>query len=88
MARTRDVLKHVSHEVARRRRRCGANRTHTIHAGESCLVVTGSMANDKKSYCASCSNLILAKAESRVSGLLDALRASPAGDSASEEAGS
>lgn len=87
MAKTRDVLKHVSHEVARRRRRCGASSTHAIHAGETCLVVTGSMANDKKSYCASCAKLILAKAEARVSALFDALGVSPDGDSASEKAG-
>jgi len=59
MAKVRQLLKHVSIDVAKRTRRCRHNRAHRIEPGQPCLVVRDECGPGSRNYCAECSEPIL-----------------------------
>lgn len=77
MAAVKDVLKHVSTQVAGRKRRCYRKRAHTILKGQTCLVVRDSP-QSQTTYCSVCAAEILTKAD-------DSLMTLRAGFGASDE---
>lgn len=68
MAAVKNVLRHVSTEVAGRRRKCNRNKTHAILKGETCLVVRDGP-QDESTYCSGCAAEILAKADESLAAL-------------------
>jgi hypothetical protein len=67
MAKTRDIVTHVSVEVAERKRICHHKpKEHSISGGESCLVIKDSATLGRKNYCTLCAPAILAKAKARI----------------------
>lgn len=72
MAQTRDILGKVSIETADRKRRCHHKPSHSIVAGEQCLVVKGALPNERKNYCHLCAVDILKKATGRLEELRSA----------------
>jgi hypothetical protein len=67
MPKVRDVLGHVSVEVANRKRKCHRKpNKHSISNGETCLVVFGGAYNSRKNYCKSCASEILSQADARI----------------------
>jgi len=72
MPRVRDVLGHVSVEVAAKRRKCHRSAgKHGIQAGDCCLVVREGLG--RRNYCRECSAPILAFATTRLTELQHAL---------------
>jgi len=69
MPAVKDILKHVSADVAGRRRKCNRKRDHAIAKGDPCLVVRDA-AQRQTTYCAVCAADILAKAERSLTDLL------------------
>jgi len=70
MAKIRDILKHVSVEVALRERICHRKRgEHSVPKGERCLVVKDDLTEGKKNYCAACAKDIIAAAAARIQEL-------------------
>lgn len=59
MARIRQILKHVSTEVAQGKRRCRRNQNHSILMGDPCLVIQDDQGPYRKSYCHECALPIL-----------------------------
>lgn len=59
MRAPRDLLKHVSVEVAERRRKCHRDKDHSISTGERCLVVAEGSFGGAKNYCSRCAGPIL-----------------------------
>lgn len=68
MAAVKDILKHVSAEVAGRRRKCYRKKAHVILKGHPCLVVRDGPQR-KTTYCTVCASEILAKADVSVEDL-------------------
>ncbi len=68
MAAIKNVLKHLSTEVAGRKRKCFHTNKHQILKGETCLVVQDGPQN-QTTYCAVCAADILAKASQSLSAL-------------------
>jgi hypothetical protein len=68
MAAVKNVLKHVSTEMAGKRRRCYHHRAHEIVKGEMCLVVRDG-SQSQTTYCSVCATEILAKANKVLAGL-------------------
>ena len=68
MAAVKNILKHVSAEVAGRRRKCYRKKTHVILKGEPCLVVRDAP-QSQTTYCAVCASEILAKANTELADL-------------------
>lgn len=68
MASVKDVLKHVSIEIAGRRRKCYRKKTHVVLKGESCLVVRDGPQN-QTTYCSVCAAEILARADESLAAL-------------------
>lgn len=68
MAAVKNILKHVSAEVAGRRRKCYRKKTHVILKGEPCLVVRDGPQN-QTTYCTVCASEILAKANGALADL-------------------
>jgi hypothetical protein len=67
MPKIRDVLTHVSVEMAIRQRICHRNRQeHSVDKGELCLVIKDSSTGGKKNYCTDCAPAILDRAKSRL----------------------
>jgi hypothetical protein len=67
MPKVRDIICHVSVEIASRKRICHRNRKdHTIHGGQACLVVREE-SGGKRNYCAVCAKEIVACARRRLS---------------------
>lgn len=62
MAAVKDILKHVSAEVAGRRRKCYRKKTHEILKGDLCLVVRDGP-QSQTTYCTVCASEILMKAD-------------------------
>jgi hypothetical protein len=70
MPKIRDILSHVSVEVAGRRRICHRNRAdHSIDKGTRCLVITDPATGGGKNYCPECAPEILNKAKLRIAEL-------------------
>jgi hypothetical protein len=60
MAQVRNVVSHVSVEVAKAKRICYRNRKdHVIVKGERCLVIQERSGQGSKNYCAECAQHIL-----------------------------
>ncbi|WP_422743599.1 hypothetical protein ACN27E_18335 [Mycobacterium sp. WMMD1722] len=68
MAAVKNVLKHLSTEVAGRKRKCYHTKKHEILKGETCLVVHDGP-QSQTTYCAVCAADILAKASQSLSEL-------------------
>lgn len=68
MAAVKNILKHVSKEVAGRRRKCYRKKTHVILKGDPCLVVRDGPQN-QNTYCAICASEILTKANGTLADL-------------------
>ncbi|KDS92624.1 hypothetical protein DHOM_10015 [Dermabacter hominis 1368] len=68
MAAVKNILKHVSAEVAGRRRKCYRTKEHVILKGEPCLVVHDGP-QSQTTYCAVCASDILTKADQSLAGL-------------------
>ena len=69
MPAVKDVLKHVTMQVAGRQRKCYRQpRKHLIVKGELCLVVRDGPQR-QSTYCMTCASEILDLAETRLEGL-------------------
>ncbi len=68
MAAVKNVLKHLSTEVAGRKRKCYHTKNHEILKGETCLVVRDGP-QSHSTYCSACAADILAKAGQLLSDL-------------------
>lgn len=68
MAAVKNILKHVSAEVAGRRRKCYRKKAHVILKGEPCLVVHDGP-QSQTTYCAACASEILTKANGALADL-------------------
>lgn len=68
MAAVKNILKHVSAEVAGRRRRCYRKKTHVILKGDPCLVVRDGPQN-QTTYCTVCASEILTRANGALADL-------------------
>jgi hypothetical protein len=68
MATVKNVLKHLSTEVAGRKRKCYHTKKHEILKGEKCLVVRDGP-QSHTTYCGACAAEILAKASQSISDL-------------------
>jgi len=69
MAKTRDVLVHVSIDVAIRKRKCHRSKKHGVAAGERCLLIRESSGLGSKNYCVECAKDILDAANRKLSSL-------------------
>lgn len=69
MAAIKNVLKHVSTEIAGRKRKCYHAKKHEILKGETCLVVNDGP-QSQTTYCVACAADILALAGKSLSDLL------------------
>ena len=66
MAAIRDIVTHVTIEVALKKRICHRNRKkHAVQQGQKCLAVYGD-GGDRKNYCPPCALEILIKARQRI----------------------
>lgn len=66
MAAVKDILRHVSTEVAGRKRKCYRRpNDHVITKGEPCLIVRDGP-QQQRTYCAACAQEILEKAHVRL----------------------
>lgn len=74
MAAVKNILKHVSAEVAGRRRKCYRKKTHVILKGDPCLVVRDGPQN-QTTYCTVCASEILARANGALADLCTHLAA-------------
>jgi hypothetical protein len=73
MAAVKDVLRHVSTEVAGRQRKCYRRPAdHLIVKGQPCLVVRDA-SRQKRTYCTVCAHEILARARERLDELAEAV---------------
>jgi len=59
MAKVRQLLKHVTVDIAKRGRRCHRNRAHRIEPGAPCLVVRDDGGPHRRNYCLDCAAAIL-----------------------------
>lgn len=74
MRAPRDILKHVSVEVALAKRICHRDRkNHAIAKGQKCLVISEGSYGGSKNYCVACGVEILAAAGARCTGLRNQL---------------
>jgi len=74
MAQVRDILIHVTVEVAERQRTCHRNRKdHSITKGIACLAVYEGD-GQRKNYCGRCAEDILIKAKAKLAGIEDQLK--------------
>jgi hypothetical protein len=74
MAKVRDILTHVSIEVAKHRRICHHNRAeHSITKETACLVIKDPATGGGKNYCPLCASPILERAKMRISQLQNEL---------------
>ncbi len=80
MAAVKNILKHVSSDVAGRRRKCYRKDTHVILKGDPCLVVRDGPQN-QSTYCTVCASDILAKASEALGDLQRRLTPPNAGGS-------
>jgi hypothetical protein len=63
MAKTRDILIHVSVDTAIRNRKCHRNSEHRVSAGEAFLLVRERQTLGSKNYCKQCAQDILSAAK-------------------------
>lgn len=78
MPKTREILGHVSVQIAGKKRKCTRNPgKHSIPKGEPCLVIKGGTYNAEKSYCRECAADILELAEKQLEQFKLSLAESP-----------
>lgn len=81
MAKTRDILKHVDVEVAKRSRKCHRSQgKHVIAKDAVHLAVQDGSFLARKNYCAECARAILDLAHSRLKSIEDQLYGNAAED--------
>jgi hypothetical protein len=68
VAAVKNILKHVSAEVALRKRKCYRKQTHQILKGDKCLVVRDGP-QSQTTYCTICASEILARADTSLNDL-------------------
>lgn len=68
MAAVKNLLKHVTTEVAGRRRKCSRKSTHVIVKGETCLVVRDGP-QSQTTYCVICASEILLRVDEKLESL-------------------
>lgn len=73
MAKTRDILTHVSVEIASKKRKCHRNAKHAVAQHEPCLVIKTGAYNARKNYCLHCADEILTKAEEKLGDIRQSL---------------
>ena len=74
MPKVRDVLVHVSVEMAKAKRKCHRKpEQHSMQKGEVCLVIKDSATGGSKNYCPECAEPILNAAKTRIAELENAL---------------
>ncbi len=67
MPKIRDILSHVSVEVAKAKRICHRNRKeHSISKNTACLVIRDAATGGAKNYCPACAPEILDQAKLRI----------------------
>ena len=66
MRAPRDILKHVSVEAAKAKRKCHRDNKHSIAKGDLCVVVRENNFGGSKNYCVVCSLTILDAADSKL----------------------
>jgi len=69
----RDILKHVSVETAKAKRKCYRDASHSIAKGDKCLVIAEGTFQGSKNYCVRCAIDILDAAQQKHSGLKSAI---------------
>lgn len=69
MRAPRDIVKHVSVEIAKAKRKCHRSKQHRIAMGETCVVIKEGSFGSSKNYCAVCAIEILNAADQRLLGL-------------------
>lgn len=70
MGKVRDILGHVSVDVAKRKRKCHhKSKEHAVSAGQKCLVIRKSDGLGHKNYCVLCAREILQAASQKLSKL-------------------
>jgi hypothetical protein len=69
VAKTRDILKHVDVEVAKRSRKCHRSGDHSIAKDEGHLAVKDGSFLARRNYCLKCARPILDLAYSRLKGI-------------------
>lgn len=75
MHQIKDIIIHVSVEVAGRTRKCHHSRgKHSISKGEPCLVIKGGSYNAARNYCRECAEPILKKAELRLAEICSRIK--------------
>lgn len=78
MPKTREILGHVSVQIAGKKRKCARNPSkHSISKGQPCLVIKGGTYNAEKSYCGECAADILDLADEQLKQLRIDLAQSP-----------
>ncbi|KVM65416.1 hypothetical protein WJ59_17385 [Burkholderia gladioli] len=68
MAKTRNVVKNLRWETAKRERKCHTNSKHTIEAGENHLAEYDDAGN-RQNICKECAQKVLAVAEKHICDL-------------------
>lgn len=69
MKAPRDIVKHVSVENAKAKRKCHRTKAHNIAKGEVCIVIKDGAFGASKNYCLSCAIEILDAASRRLLAL-------------------
>lgn len=69
MKAPRDILKHVSVEVAKAKRKCYRSGKHTIVKDEICIVIQEGNFGGSKNYCVLCAKEILLAAGTKLDSL-------------------
>lgn len=74
MRAPRDIIKHVSVETAKARRKCYRSKQHHIAKGQACVVIKEGSFDGSKNYCVACALDIFDAADQRLLILREALR--------------
>ncbi len=76
MKAPRDILKHVSVEIAKAPRKCYRDKNHLVLRGQRCLVIKEASFGGSKNYCCPCATEILSAADAKRAALEHELEAS------------
>jgi hypothetical protein len=77
MPKIRDILGHVTVEIAQRKRRCRRDAKRAIVKGEKCLVVQTGPTKDPYSYCRDNARPMLDQTWLKLAGIYAELRLEP-----------
>ncbi len=73
MSKTRDVLVHVSVDVAVKKRKCHHSSKHRIGSGQRHLLIRNDGGLGSKNYCVECASVILKAANDRLAAIISEL---------------